>query len=147
MKLANIYIIFIAIFLLLHCKPKEEGIAILPGRWRMAGIASTNGIIFAVKPSTEKEDVILELPVDALVDIKTPFAGTTPSNTFQGEIGKYNKQDIKIEKFSATYIAESFWGRQFMSRVRQIIGYDIVKDKLYFRLEYEQGHIVFEKIR
>jgi|GEM_PF-3333104 hypothetical protein len=143
----SVKMLFLSIFLLLSCKNQEEDISILPGKWWMVGVASSEGKIFAVKPSTEQEEVIIELPDAALVTIKTPFAGTTPSNKFEGVIGRYNNRELKVEDFVITYAGERFWGEQFGKRVRRIIGYQIKSDELYFKLEFDREQLVFKKLK
>lgn len=145
MKSVNVILTFAILFLLTHCREKEEDINILPGKWRMVGVASSTGKIFAMKPSTEEEDVIIELPDAALVTIETPFTGTTPNNKFEGVISKYNHQELKIENFMITYADERFWGEQFSSRVRRIIGYQLKSDELHFKLEFGRERLVFKK--
>ena len=58
MKSVKMLVAFVSILLLLSCKKEEEDLRILPGKWRMVGVASSEGKIFATKPLTRPSNNI-----------------------------------------------------------------------------------------
>lgn len=145
MKLPAILVAFMSL-VLFSCSRDMDGLrpnnTSLEGNWRMVVVKDNSTGFLSAKPGAITGDV--DLSFVTVNSIKGFFNGKTPTNTLYADYTLGEIDGISIPCVSATKVAETSWGLDFLHNITSADNYSFEEDgKL--RIHTAKKTLFFEK--